>query len=251
MSNLLTKKAYLSGFIAAMPAIPIARFYFGTVEMMAASSLMAISLMQFLKVLLEKNRREIWEEKKEPFQVNSELTLQFCALFFGICTFALLFQVIAEGIGATRLDSREMYLSSIPRLISHNLQVLAAATCIGIIYREGGLVIILAWNALHWSESLVGHLSYFYDRAGIIALLLACVSVIPHLVLEVVAYVLGGIGGVFISKGIFKYSLESSELRRVSKASLVCVIAGSMCIIAAAVSEGTLIKSLLKAISTR
>ena len=45
-------------------------------------------------------------------------------------------------------------------------------------------------------------------------------AILPHLILEALAYVIAGLAGVFISIAILKYAIGSSELHRVSVACL-------------------------------
>ena len=55
------------------------------------------------------------------------------------------------------------------------------------IYRAGGLIIILAWNAIHWSNSISSYIYEISESAGLLFAALVSLALLPHLLLEVIA----------------------------------------------------------------
>ena len=87
-------------------------------------------------------------------------------------------------------------------LIGHNLLVLASAVILGLVYRSFGVRIVLIWNAASWGMVLpllvlravaIG----VHQPAALVGASL--VAVLPHLVLEALAYVTAGLAAVFAS----------------------------------------------------
>jgi len=108
--------------------------------------------------------------------------------------------------------------------------VLASFMVLALVYRSFGALLALTWNACVWGvvlTLLVARGISLTDGSTIVFVLVALLALLPHLVLEATAYVLGALAGIFLSKGLAKYEIETVEFKMVARAS------GSLVLIAA------------------
>lgn len=219
-------------------ALGISGLYFPKVMEMTACALFAVSLSSFLNTALETNRIGIWEKQDSPFRVNKKLALEFTAIFAGMFVAASLLQILAPKSFLPEVSSiEEAFRNEFWPLYKHNLFVLMACILIAFLYRAGGLAIILSWNAIHWSTTLTVYLLHINENQGFVRSATVGVALLPHLILEVIGYVLAGMAGTFFSKGLFKYSLSSLELHRVSWACVVLLISSLILLLLGNTSE--------------
>lgn len=227
-------KPFALAFFSTVIAIFIADRFFPDVMRMAACALIALGLYPLMQNLLQYNREAIWLHKSSPYSVNRKLCLELSAIFFGIFIAGLVLGLVRESWGANA-ELHQAYRNDFAPLLKHNLGVLLAGTLFSLLYRAGGLVLVLGWNALHWSESIFGYIfktsqEVDYSTAAILAVVL-----LPHLIIEVLAYVLAGMGGVFLSSAITKYKLSSIEFQQVFRACAVLLLV-SVLLLSVAVS---------------
>ena len=98
-------------------------------------------------------------------------------------------------------------------------------------------MLILGWNALNWSESIYQFVAASTGETGVISRLFLSAALLPHLITEVLAYVLAGMAGIFLSTAFAKYKLSSWEFFRVSRACVIILIAAAITLSAAAALE--------------
>ncbi len=212
-------RPFLYGFGAAIAGIFFAATYFEDFLEIAATGLIALSLTVVVNSYLEQNRDAIWNKKESPAEANTLITLRIAGLFFGIFAAALLLQTFAPDyflIPETDLD--EAYRNQFKELLLFNLTVFFGGAIFSIFYRAGGLVTILAWNAMHWSNAILNYIREISETAGMLAACLTSLALIPHLVTEVIAYVIAGMVGIFLSKALFKYNVFSDQFLQVARA---------------------------------
>ncbi len=105
-------------------------------------------------------------------------------------------------------DLRSLQFGSVDQVIMNNALVLLTVLLFAIIYRTGGVALVLLWNASVWGAVLawVARLSgtdttvaesLYNFSAGLIA-------VAPHLLFEAAGYVLAAMAGVSIVRGLVK-----------------------------------------------
>lgn len=234
MSRTLTKAAIYS-FASALFSFWVAWRYFYEVRQMAACALTALGLASLLSELLEANRKAIWQDKISPWRANHKLAAEFTAIFTGIFCAALVLEIL-YGSKQQPINLDQIYRNQFIELLSHNMAILLTASILAIVYRAGGLVMILAWNASHWAEAVFSYLMQIQQQSGVSTAALIFSAILPHLILEALSYLVAGLAGVFISIALFKYQLGSSELRRVSIASLTLVLV-AICILFLATSS--------------
>lgn len=138
---------------------------------------------------------------------------------------------------APELDPDAAYRNQFSELLRFNFTVLFGGTVFSMLYRAGGLVTILAWNAINWSNSISSYVLEISDSVGTAFAALVSLSLLPHLILEVVAYVIAGMVGIFISKAVFKYKILSDEFSQVAKACMVLLLAASVTLLLSVTSE--------------
>lgn len=211
-------------------ACVVAQLFFPGMLLLGTTALSAIGLQPLLHKLLDENRRAIWETLLSPVQANARLAAQFAAIFLA----ALVSAAAGSLWFGVPTAATEPAISSFGELLVNNFAVLMSGFALSFLFSSGGLVLVLIWNALHWSESFVA--VFTADAAGLGMLL----GSLPHLVLEVTAYILAGIAGVFFSKGLVKYGLSSEKLRRVTVASICCLAAGIVLLVAGCALESFL-----------
>lgn len=213
------QKPFCWAMLQAMISVVIAGFYFQSLVIIAATALLALSLSKMMYDFLDDNRAAIWERAENPNTANMRLAIQISALFFGIFCGTILLQ----GIWPQQFIPKEISLDAIYKndfmpLLKHNFGVLFGGIVLSFIYRSGGLVLVLAWNALNWSVSFLLLSKALFSLSGFFSALSGVTSIVPHLTFEVFAYVLGGMAGIFVSKAFKKYSLKSDEFWQVASA---------------------------------
>lgn len=224
------------GALASISAIWFAANYFASYQRMAATALISIGLVRLMAAALENNRHAIWVRNESPWGANFKLTMEMLSLFLGIFfTTSILAALNPESYLLDNIDHSDRYSNEFIPLLVHNATVLVACFIFGLIYHAGGLMLVLAWNALNWSLSLVSYFVYIRSALGISSVAINGVIILPHLIFEVSAYVLAGLAGVFLQQAIVKYSFTSTELFRVSRACIV-ILAASAIVITLAVS---------------
>ena len=216
-------KPIFAGFFAAVAGLLIGSRYFPTSEAMAASAFVAIGLGQLMHELLDYNRRVIWSGEVSGTEANRKLALELGGIFCGVLLAATLFYSYGQPIGA--INPRLVYRNELVPLISHNFLVLLVCTLITFVYRASGLVLVLSWNALGWAEALSNYIRMTGNGSSLGTGIVVVLILLPHLLLEAFAYVLAGMGGLFLSKAVTKYAIRSAEFRQVFKASAALVAA--------------------------
>jgi uncharacterized membrane protein SpoIIM required for sporulation len=124
-------------------------------------------------------------------------------------------------------------------LIGHNLLVLGSAVILGLVYRDFGALLVIVWNAASWGlmlTLLVLRAAQTGDHHPAVLVLASFVAVLPHLVLEALAYVTAGLAAVFGS-----LLLTNDDIRalagRVTRSSAVMLATSIVFLVAAALLE--------------
>lgn len=124
-------------------------------------------------------------------------------------------------------------------LIGHNLLVLGSAVILGLVYRDFGALLVIVWNAASWGlmlTLLVLRAVQTGDHHPAVLVLASFVAVLPHLVLEALAYVTAGLAAVFGS-----LLLTNDDIRalagRVTRSSAVMLATSIVFLVAAALLE--------------
>lgn len=102
-------------------------------------------------------------------------------------------------------------------IVSHNILVLCSGVLLGFLYRGYATLLLLAWNAAVWglTLTLLFRQSFLADGGmSIVPLGLGIAALLPHLLLEATAYILGSISAITVSKSLLWYGFSSRRFRR-------------------------------------
>jgi uncharacterized membrane protein SpoIIM required for sporulation len=95
--------------------------------------------------------------------------------------------------------------------------VLASGVLLSFLYRGYATLLLLAWNAAVWglTLTLLFRQSFLAESGmNIVPLCLGIAALLPHLLLEATAYILGSISAITVSKSLLWYGLSSRRFRR-------------------------------------
>lgn len=202
--------------------------------------------------VFQRNSKEIWSGQVSPGRANLWLMRDMGLLFCGITGGFLVATVLVGAAtyqeefpaGGTLIDLRRLAWTSfdftpLKGILANNLRVFLVFLLVGLTFRYVGILFIVIVNAAHWGVVLggaaCGTLQYghggWLDATALIAL------VAPHLALELAGYVLAGMAGIFLNRGVTRYTLNSRHFTTVATASLQIAILGMALVIAAAFAE--------------
>ncbi len=222
---------FVEGLMAALLGTGFAWWLFPAETSLVAVFLTALATSDSMERLLGWNRTLIIEQGVVPRRANTALTVRVLVLFLGMVAafsfFGLglepslveeLFRHQVEDFGT--LAFSDLDFGRADAIFVHNIYVLLFFLIIAIPFRHGGVMLAVAWNASVWGASF-GVLARAWNESGGPALPLAWLRVMgaitPHLVFEATAYVMAGMAGVFLSKGLLKYSLDSDRMLSIVK----------------------------------
>lgn len=203
----------------------------------AEASIIGVFLIAFAQArtvaaLLDRNREEIWVRKVNPNKANTRLALSLLTLFMGILlTYAFATLLVPE-VRLLELFERQVgdygghsitdvQFDNFGAVLSHNVVVMIACFLFSLVYRHGGMLLVLAWNASVWGVVFpyIARTAPDLAAGGVaVYFIKSFVSIFPHLFLEALAYVIVAMSGVFMSKALQKYELGSAKFNQVSMA---------------------------------
>ena len=227
-------RLFLSAIFYSILGLMLARWHFNAYEQIITSTFIALGLYSIMQQALERNRCAIWDKENSALRANETLAAEVVTIFFGIFVVGLMIEPNAAG---SRDITAHFLSNSLVSIYRANAAVLWGGAFIAIFFGPGGLVFLLAWNALNWAGDFSYMWSHLPATASKLDCLLGFLAVLPHLVFELVAYILAGLSGVFFSKAIGKYALNSDAFARVSKACLVLFLVGAGSLLIAGLFE--------------
>jgi len=239
----------LEGGLAALVGTGFGMWLFPDETSIVCVFLASILTIDSIERLLNWNRRAIFELGYAPGHANVRLVLLILAMFagtmlgFSALTFWLPLETVEQVFSHQLAEYGsqtfpELTFGTPWLLFSSNLYVLLFFFLIAMPFRQGGVMLAVAWNASVWGATF-GILARRWAEAGGPPLLDAYARVmtatVPHMTLEAAAFVLAGFAGVFMSKGLLKYSMEDAVLAsilgsvaRMMGAALLLVAVGAL-----------------------
>lgn len=218
--------------------------------------LTAFALLGIVNKLFDTNRKEIWEKICTPYHANKKLCISLLDIFLGIILGYGCVTLLIKPEAALNLLDRQLGVYSgirpgfnlididfgtFPELIKHNFSVLLVVFLFAIMYRTGGILLVIAWNASTWGTvfSYIARNSIQYTGIikGLKTLLVTYLSVFLHLVTESGGYILAAMAGFFISKACIKYFKDTEKLLRVIKAAFLIFLLSVISLTASALIE--------------
>jgi hypothetical protein len=249
---------FLETLLASWVGMLCGRLLFPSVASLVSIFLVAIYLAPTAKGLLDRNRHQIFVAAVPPRRANLELGLALAVLFFAMFTAWLLaaralallhlgelagpelLQQPAGGAAATRIPD-------LVSLLRHNAGVFAGCFLTALVYRHGGLLLVLGWNAARWG-ALLSELAASGGalRAGAWSAASVLLRFGPHLIAEALAYVAAAMAGVFLSRALARHRLDSETFARAGRAVLGILIVGLGLLALAAALESALAPAVLE-----
>lgn len=209
----------------------------------------AAALHGTLRDLLEDNRAAIWERGEGAFAANRRTALGLVAIFTGML---VVFVALAAWYEAGPTPGRfgmarpagdilhRRFGDSVGALIRHNLLTMLLLMVLGFVYRAYGALLALGWNAVTWAGVLTVLVMRALPEAEAHPALFVAVSalaVLPHLLVEAAAYVVGTLAAIFASRAVTRYARSDPRLWRVLRAVAVQAAMGVLLLVLAAVLE--------------
>lgn len=225
------------GLWLALFGAAFAVWLFPSEASLVAVFLVAIASVDSLERLLEDNRARIYEDQERPLRANLRICGRLLALFGGatlgfsllglflpLDLVELLFARQLEDY-ATRFD--ELTFGTAGALLQANLFVLLFFFVIALFFRQGGVMLAVAWNAGVWGATC-GWLARTWDGGPplIEAWFRVAGTTLPHLALEAAGFVLAGLAGVFLGKGLLRHALDSAPVRSIVRSAAALMIVG-------------------------
>ena len=176
---------------------------------------------------------------------NFQLSLWgiFLAFFFGVILAEDAFVEIWFEWQLERLPAAavtDMEFGSISDILDRNIIVAMGALVAALIYRHGGVILVLAWNASTWGAvfaCVIRMASESHDDSLGVYTIQTLICLLPHVIAEAIGYILIAMSGVFLSRAMTRYSFQSSAFLQVGSAVLNILIAGFMMLLIAAILE--------------
>ena len=230
MSNrLILAESFLLGLGGIGAAFVLFPRYAGLVSVFLAGFAAADTLQQ----LFERNRDDVWSRGDGSYRANERLAFAILSMFTGLLGAYALVSLAAPVDTLDRIfgpqlapfggrTAGDLVLPGFLSLLGHNSMVMVAGFLAALIYREGGILLVLGWNASLWGSAfpvLVRRAAPGEGVAAVAELGRLLPGILPHLLLESMAYVLVAMAGIFVSKGLQRHRPGSPELRQVLEAS--------------------------------
>jgi hypothetical protein len=219
---------FFRGFLMAAFGIGAAYLLFPAEASMIGVFLVALGQARTVHTMLDRNRDAVWQKGQPAWPANVQLATSLMMLFVGvflsyaIVTFvvpadrvAAIFSRQVGGFGGRSLT--EVQFDDLGAVLGHNMVVMLVGFLFAILYRHGGMVLVLAWNASVWGVVFAWIARSAPDTGAggeILYFLKSMIAILPHLLLESVAYILVAIAGVFLSKNMAIYKWGSSHFSR-------------------------------------
>jgi hypothetical protein len=243
----------IEAFMSACLGLAAGAALFASLASLVGVFLVAFSMAPVVETLLERNRQEIWAPESDATAANWRMARSLAAIFAGV----LLAYGAAAGLlppevfsssfdfqlGAADAGAEGGAAAGFATLAKRDLWAVAVAFGCAMLYRHGGMLLVLAWAASRWGVVLAFELrgeGAGPEAEGLLAILPPVLVALPHLVLEALATILAAMAGVFLSLGVVRYELRSARLWRVLRAVLVILAVAFMTAAFAALLEAGL-----------
>jgi uncharacterized membrane protein SpoIIM required for sporulation len=102
-------------------------------------------------------------------------------------------------------------------ILFHNSMVLFSICLLAFFYRGYAALLTLAWNACVWGLTLTLLFKQSFTVGGtdpLVASLMGIVAILPHLILEAAAYIVGAVAAIGISKGLLWHRFMTLRFRQ-------------------------------------
>jgi len=211
------------------------------------------ALAPYIFPAFQRHAQEVWSGRSRPRRANIRMAFELVALFLGL-VLGYLIVPLAMGVGfyvqtmegaRDFIDFRLLGLANLefadfPAILIHNIRVFLVFLLIGLVFRYLGILFVVVYNAAIWgvifAAATAGSIGSA-DGSPLLALLQMVVTVGPHLSLEVSAYVVAAMCGIFLNRIVWRYRLLSPKLEGITSGILRFCAVGLVLITVGAVFE--------------
>ena len=222
-----------------------------------------LGILPTVDVLIERNKmkaRMVTPENvaKVGVQADARLTgsvlVLFLAVMFAYGAAALLVPMgrlvtsFRSQLGPWLAATEPSYeLSGLTPILLNNLGVCLGVLLLSMLYRTGGALLVLAWNASVWG-TVFAYFARIQEGTGLTAVTsfgktMACI--LPHITLEALGYILMALSGIAITRGLARVAAVKTGGKRLATSIGILCTGGILAIVVAAVLEVTLAPKLL------
>ena len=231
-SDTWLERKFSTSFILALSftfvGVILARLLFGANSGIVAVFFVALLLIPGMRKLIRKeDRKEISENGfslKHLWKDNKDLFLTYLGIFVGVyvATYAITYFSYLLGMDATTIFREQLFLEPAISgratffsglfwdILANNWWVLLATFLLGLISGDGATFFVI-WNASAWAAIFAFRSfaagSLLSTSLVEVAIVLQLI-VLPHLLIEGIAYIMAGIAGSIISQDVVQESNE-------------------------------------------
>jgi len=245
---------FLLGITYALVGLGAALFMFPEDPALVA---VAITSILFLPSLYKFAAMEEKEESREKgFKILNLLKKQkqfvkaYIYAFFGVFVVFAFFSIILPNLATNHLFREQLAVLSSAGgaifskglffgILSNNFKIFLLCFLVSLALGNGAIFII-TWNASVWG-TIFGNLAkssaLAVGKSPFIYFVLILISVFPHMLLEILSYILAIISGTLISEGILREKFGSGKMDRVMRDNLLLLLAAVLVLILAAAVE--------------
>lgn len=244
---------FAEALAVTLVSIGMAWLVFSAASGLIAVFLVSIGMQETFSRLLDVNRKDIYEERLDPYAANAWLVAALVVIFIGcFAAFSMVAWSLPSG-GLRTVFAAQLELSPLKafnlsqlsmghfgELFARNITVFAVCLLLSSVFRTGGAMLILAWNSSVWalSYTFLSQTTIVLGAASTATTLIAVVGgITPHLVLEAAAYTIAALVGIFAAKAIEKYHWRSAKFKRVMTAVGLLVAIGMALLAIGAAAE--------------
>ena len=135
-------------------------------------------------------------------------------------------------VDTTRLTAEDLRVGGVLTTINHNLKVFMAFLVVGFIFSYLGIMFVIVYNAAIWGLTMVNAMA----GTDMLGASKVAAAILPHLVLEIAAYTLAAMSGVFWSR-LSRYRWLSPRLNRIASGISQLLLLGAIMVTVGATIE--------------
>ncbi len=238
------------GALWSLLGLASARAFFPDNAPVLAVVLVALGQSSYVQALLDRNRQEVYGGAISARRANLRMARELFGLFLGIYAayvFAVslvaperlttVFGGLLAGFQGARLS--DVDFGTFGTLMAKNGAVLMASFLISTLYQHGGILLVLAWNAARWGVVIGSLARAEYNAEGLMGALVVA-AVLPHLLLEALAYVIAAMGGAFLGRGVLRHKIGTRAFESVGFAVLILLLTSTVVLVLASFLESAL-----------
>jgi hypothetical protein len=257
-------KLFSEGLILSLISVFLIRAIGATEAGLMAIALASAAMTPRLNQVLEINRERIWSEEGSGLSANRTSLFSGLSIFLGMFVAFLVVGIVSNEtqlhkdfsfiLQHTRVDTDAILsparFSQGMSIFGHNILVLVSFGVLGFVFRSLGTMIALGWNAGVWGITIVLFIGGGAESqlTPVLYAIVILVAIMPHLLTEAGAYVVGALSSVFLSRGVILYGIGDPRLNRVMVAVLLLALLSVALLAAGALLEHYVPALVLKAL---